>query len=111
MADDFLALHPSGEISHLKPTNIGAFFAFLKCYNADMLTFEVEIVDPKAEAALRELESEKRIKLTKIGEKPRKNGAKEGEEKKPLQFGSMKGLVLYMADDFDAPLEDFEDYM
>ena len=25
--------------------------------------------------------------------------------------GSGKGLVLYMAPDFDAPLEDFEDYM
>ena len=27
------------------------------------------------------------------------------------QPGSAKGLVLYMSDDFDAPLEDFEDYM
>lgn len=68
-------------------------------------------MDPKAEAALRELESEKRIKLTKIAEKRQQNGAPKDVEKKPLQFGSMKGLVLYMADDFDAPLEDFEDYM
>jgi hypothetical protein len=27
------------------------------------------------------------------------------------KFGSMKGLVVYMADDFDAPLEDFKEYM
>lgn len=27
------------------------------------------------------------------------------------QPGTGKGLVLYMAPDFDAPLEDFEDYM
>lgn len=27
------------------------------------------------------------------------------------QFGSAKGLILYMAPDFDAPLEDFKDYM
>ena len=26
-------------------------------------------------------------------------------------FGGAKGMVLYMADDFDAPLEDFKDYM
>jgi hypothetical protein len=26
-------------------------------------------------------------------------------------FGSGRGQVLYMADDFDAPLEDFKDYM
>ena len=76
-----------------------------------MLTFEVEIVDPKAEAALRNLEGEKQIRLTKISEAPTKNGAEEAEERKPLQFGAMKGLVLYIADDFDAPLEDFEDYM
>jgi hypothetical protein len=27
------------------------------------------------------------------------------------QFGAMKGLVLYMADDFNEPLEDFKEYM
>jgi antitoxin (DNA-binding transcriptional repressor) of toxin-antitoxin stability system len=26
-------------------------------------------------------------------------------------FGSAKGSILYMADDFDAPLDDFKDYM
>ena len=31
--------------------------------------------------------------------------------RKPREFGCMKGLVIYMADDFDAPLEDFKDYM
>lgn len=27
------------------------------------------------------------------------------------QFGCMKGLVISMADDFDAPLHDFKEYM
>jgi hypothetical protein len=27
------------------------------------------------------------------------------------QFGCMKGLVISMADDFDAPLSDFNEYM
>lgn len=27
------------------------------------------------------------------------------------KFGSMKGLVLYMAPDFNAPLEEFNEYM
>lgn len=27
------------------------------------------------------------------------------------QLGTLKGTVLYMAPDFDAPLEDFKDYM
>jgi len=30
--------------------------------------------------------------------------------KRPRQFGSARGMIQ-MADDFDAPLEDFKDYM
>lgn len=29
----------------------------------------------------------------------------------PNKRGAGKGIVTYMADDFDAPLEDFKDYM
>jgi len=31
-------------------------------------------------------------------------------EKKPLQFGMMKGTFV-MSDDFDEPLDDFKEYM
>lgn len=31
--------------------------------------------------------------------------------KKVRQLGTLKGTVLYMAPDFDAPLEDFKEYM
>jgi hypothetical protein len=35
-----------------------------------------------------------------------------GDNGKPnRQAGTMKGLVKYMAPDFDAPLDDFKDYM
>lgn len=27
------------------------------------------------------------------------------------QFGNAKGVILHMADDFNAPLQDFEEYM
>ncbi len=30
---------------------------------------------------------------------------------KPRRLGTLKGTVLYMAPDFDAPLEDFKEYM
>jgi antitoxin (DNA-binding transcriptional repressor) of toxin-antitoxin stability system len=30
---------------------------------------------------------------------------------KPRQPGTLRGTVLYMAPDFDAPLEDFKEYM
>jgi antitoxin (DNA-binding transcriptional repressor) of toxin-antitoxin stability system len=33
------------------------------------------------------------------------------EQKNRRQSGTMKGTVLYMAEDFDAPLEDFKEYM
>lgn len=32
-------------------------------------------------------------------------------EKPQRQLGIAEGFVLYMADDFDAPLEDFAEYM
>ncbi len=31
--------------------------------------------------------------------------------RKPRQLGTLKGTVLYMAPDFDAPLDDFKEYM
>jgi hypothetical protein len=31
--------------------------------------------------------------------------------KGPRQLGTMRGTVLYMSPDFDAPLDDFEEYM
>lgn len=68
-----------------------------------MDTISVTILEPEAAAMLDDMASKKLIKLSKSGN----NGA----EKQPLQRGCMKGLVLYMADDFDAPLDDFEDYM
>ena len=32
-------------------------------------------------------------------------------QRKPRRPGSLRGSVLYMAPDFDAPLEDFKEYM
>lgn len=33
------------------------------------------------------------------------------QERKALQLGTLKGSVLYMSPDFDAPLDDFKEYM
>ena len=32
-------------------------------------------------------------------------------QRKPRQSGTLRGTVLYMAPDFDPPLEDFKEYM
>jgi hypothetical protein len=66
-----------------------------------METLTVTILEPKAKTLLEDLASMKLIRLDETSK----------VAKKPLRFGSMKGLVVYMADDFDAPLDDFKDYM
>ncbi|WP_205679022.1 type II toxin-antitoxin system Phd/YefM family antitoxin [Aquisphaera insulae] len=33
------------------------------------------------------------------------------KKREPRRLGTLKGTVLYMAPDFDAPLDDFKDYM
>lgn len=66
-----------------------------------METVIVRIIEPKVKRLLDDLESLKLIELQdqKKDEKPRR------------RFGSMKGLVVHIADDFDAPVEDFEGNM
>ena len=34
-----------------------------------------------------------------------------GQQRPPRRLGTLRGTVLYMAPDFDAPLEDFKEYM
>jgi hypothetical protein len=64
-------------------------------------TVEITILKPEAEAMLDEMEQKDLIKV-----EHEKNGRKE-----PLKFGSFPGLVVHMADDFNDPLPEFEDYM
>jgi prevent-host-death family protein len=33
------------------------------------------------------------------------------QQRPPRRLGTLRGTVLYMAPDFDAPLEDFKEYM
>lgn len=66
-----------------------------------METLKVKILEPKIKRLLHDLESLKLIEL--------EDGKRDKTPKR--RFGSMKGLVEYIADDFDAPLEDFKEYM
>ncbi len=66
-----------------------------------METYNIEILEPKAKKLLGDLASLNLIKFQKVETPPRKT----------RRFGSMKGLVIHIADDFDAPLEDFKDYL
>ncbi len=66
-----------------------------------METVSIKILEPKAKRLLDDLESLKLIEIERKG----------ASGKPKRRFGSMKGLVVHISDDFDAPLEDFEDYM
>ena len=63
-----------------------------------METYTIEILDPKVKKLLDDLANLNLIRFQKV-------------EKKKRQFGSMKGLVKNISEDFDAPLENFENYM
>lgn len=62
-----------------------------------METYKITILEPKVIKLLDDLVSLGLIKL----QCPKKL------KRKDRKFGTMKGLVTYIADDFDAPLEDF----
>lgn len=64
-------------------------------------TVTIKILEPKIKRLLNDLESLNLIELEtgKVDKRPKR------------RFGSMKGFVEYIADDFDAPLEDFKEYM
>ena len=66
-----------------------------------MEIYTIEILEPKAKKLLDDLANLNLIKIQKT-EKPKR---------KERKFGSMKGLVKNIADDFGAPLEDFQEYM
>lgn len=66
-----------------------------------METYTIEIIEPKAKKLIDDLANLNLIKVQKV----------ENSKRKERQFGSMKGLVVSIAEDFDAPLEDFKDYM
>ncbi len=64
-----------------------------------METVNVKILKPKVRRLLDDLES---LDLIEV-EKP------DTSKKPKRRFGSMKGLVVHIADDFNAPIENFED--
>lgn len=66
-----------------------------------METLEITILNPKAKKLLEGLVNLNLIKFEKA----------KTPKKKERKFGSMKGLVVHISDDFNAPLEDFKDYM
>jgi len=51
------------------------------------------------------------IVITKDAQPIARLVAEKSPARKPRVPGSAKGMIAYLADDFDAPLEDFKEYM
>ncbi len=58
--------------------------------------------------AIKKLPPEQRKSIQKVLELDNVLPNDQVQERK---FGTLKGLITYMADDFDAPLDDFKEYM
>ena len=51
------------------------------------------------------------VLITRDGKAVRLVPQESGSARPPRKAGSAKDLILYIADDFDAPLEDFKEYI
>lgn len=63
----------------------------------------IKDIEKLPEASYPDLDNYIKYLLYKYGEKP--------ERKRQRKLGALEGGLIYMADDFDAPLEEFKDYM
>ena len=74
-----------------------------------MQTLQIGIIQPQAMNLLRELDSLKLITIMPSDSCDTMLSESVPSEKRPV-FGCAKGQ-FWMSDDFDAPLEDFAEYM
>ncbi|HZU35864.1 MAG TPA: type II toxin-antitoxin system prevent-host-death family antitoxin [Gemmataceae bacterium] len=69
----------------------------------------------EAQATLRELIQSlapgQEVVITENNQPVAKLVPLKGGQRQPRRPGTLKGTVLYMAPDFDAPLEEFKEYM
>lgn len=77
-----------------------------------MTTVTLEEAQSKLSELIHELSPGEELVITE-NEQPvaRIVGEADQIEKRPRQPGTLRGTVIYMAPDFDAPLEDFNEYM
>ncbi len=77
-----------------------------------MSTVTIEQAQAELPQLIEQLQRGDEIVITGSDQKPVARLIAEGQPaRKPRQLGTLKGTVLYMAPDFDAPLEDFKEYM
>ena len=75
-----------------------------------MSTVTIEEAQAKLSDLIHQLQSDQEVVITENGQPVARLIAT--KPSRPIRkLGTLKGTVLYMASDFDAPLEDFKEYM
>jgi hypothetical protein len=64
----------------------------------------LELTDEQVIELVRQLPEEQKKRVLEVLAQP-------VQPRPQPRFGSAKNAIIYMADDFDAPLEDFKEYM
>jgi prevent-host-death family protein len=77
-----------------------------------MSTITLEVAQARLSELIERLQPGEEILITR-DQKPvaRLIGAATGHGKLPRRLGTLKGTVRYIAPDFDAPLDEFREYM
>ena len=99
--DGLAAVYDYGQAGVELRRNLRDYLLLFYVNMLDVDTITVTILEPEAAKELDKLESRKLIRIDKLSKK----------KKRDRVFGSMKGLVIHIADEFNAPMEDFKDYM
>jgi prevent-host-death family protein len=74
-------------------------------------TLTVEEAQAKLKELIDQLAPGEEVVITRNQQPVAKLIATSEPQRKPRQPGTLRGTVLYMAPDFNAPLEDFKEYM
>lgn len=76
-----------------------------------MTTVSIDDAKARLTELIDQLQPGEEIVITRDQQPVARLVAEPKHEPKPRRPGTLKGTVLYMAPDFDAPLEDFKEYM
>jgi len=77
-----------------------------------MTTVSIEEAQAKLSELIHRLTPEEEVVITENDQPVARLVPPKGEPPRPpRRLGTLRGTVLYMAPDFDAPLEDFKEYM
>ena len=75
-----------------------------------MSTVTIEVAQSQLQQLIDSLKPGEELLISMQGQ-PRAILTRLPEPRWPCKAGSAQGKILFMADDFDAPLEDFKEYM